>query len=239
MSATGTGKTLVSIRTADELGARLALFVVPTPDLSARTALAWLRDDHSEHMVIVSSLDASGHADLVAARVMSTTDALALGGLMSVVGEREDQNPRFDGAAGITASTLRGYISRGENDVPLPPSDHRRTIPVVTPGRRRLGGSPAPLLRGAEGRQVGRRPAPSRPRRGSHPRPLQRDRLQLPWKRPDIGKRWGLRHRNKPSVREVADQLAFEVADSLRRIIPTDALGPTVRHAVLQSRPPV
>ena len=32
----------------------------------------------------------------------------------------------------------------------------------------------------------------------------------------------------------MANQLAFEVADSLRRIIPTDALGPTIRHAVLE-----
>ncbi|WP_256864110.1 DEAD/DEAH box helicase family protein [Streptomyces avermitilis] len=93
MSATGTGKTLVSIRTADELGARLVLFVVPTLDLAVQTALAWRRDGHSEHMVIVSSLDASGHDDLVAARVMSTTDPHALGGLMSVVGEGDDQIP--------------------------------------------------------------------------------------------------------------------------------------------------
>ena len=40
VSATGTGKTLVSIRAADELGARLVLFVVPTLDLAAQTALA-------------------------------------------------------------------------------------------------------------------------------------------------------------------------------------------------------
>ncbi|WP_405763974.1 Helicase associated domain protein [Streptomyces sp. NBC_00080] len=93
VSATGTGKTLVSIRTADELGARLLLFVVPTLDLAVQTALAWRRDGHSEHMVIVSSLDASGHDDLVAARVMSTTDPHALGGLMSVVGEGDDQIP--------------------------------------------------------------------------------------------------------------------------------------------------
>lgn len=93
VSATGTGKTLVSIRVADGLGARLALFVVPTLDLAAQTALAWRRDGHLEHMVIVSSLDTSGHDDLVAARVMSTTDPRALGGLMSVVGEREDQIP--------------------------------------------------------------------------------------------------------------------------------------------------
>ncbi|MGK7235792.1 DEAD/DEAH box helicase [Streptomyces hygroscopicus] len=93
VSATGTGKTLVSIRVADELGARLVLFVVPTLDLAAQAALAWRRDGHGERMVIVSSLDASGRDDLVAARVMSTTDPHALGGLMSVVGEGEDQIP--------------------------------------------------------------------------------------------------------------------------------------------------
>ncbi|MFD9132840.1 DEAD/DEAH box helicase family protein [Streptomyces bottropensis] len=56
VSATGTGKTLVSIRTADELGARLVLFVVPTRDLAAQTALAWRRDGHLEHLVIVVCL---------------------------------------------------------------------------------------------------------------------------------------------------------------------------------------
>ncbi|MEU5099765.1 Helicase associated domain protein [Streptomyces sp. NPDC020996] len=91
VSATGTGKTLVSIRVADGLGARLVLFVVPTLDLAAQTALAWRRDHHLEHMVIVSSLDTGGRDDLVAARVMSTTNPHALGGLMSVVGEGEDQ----------------------------------------------------------------------------------------------------------------------------------------------------
>ncbi|MBA8980216.1 hypothetical protein GTW38_11765 [Streptomyces sp. SID7804] len=39
-------------------------------------------------------------------------------------------------------------------------------------------------------------------------------------------------------MREVADQLAFEVADSLRQNMPTDALGPTLRHAVMEDSPP-
>ncbi|MFJ4473137.1 Helicase associated domain protein [Streptomyces sp. NPDC089424] len=91
VAATGTGKTLVSVRVTDGLGARLVLFVVPTLDLAAQTALAWRRDHHLEHMVIVSSLDTSGRDDLVAARVISTTNPHALGGLMSVVGEGEDQ----------------------------------------------------------------------------------------------------------------------------------------------------
>lgn len=93
VAATGTGKTLVSIRVADELRARLVLFVVPTLDLAAQTALAWRRDGHTEHMVIVSSMDASGRDNLVAARVMSSSDPVTLAALMSVVGERADQIP--------------------------------------------------------------------------------------------------------------------------------------------------
>ncbi|WP_246144855.1 DEAD/DEAH box helicase [Actinacidiphila oryziradicis] len=93
VSATGTGKTLASIRIADALDARLVLFVVPTLDLAVQTALAWRADGHSEHMLIVSSLDASGHDALAAHRVGSTGDYRALAGLMAVVGEGEDQTP--------------------------------------------------------------------------------------------------------------------------------------------------
>jgi len=93
VAATGTGKTLVSIRVADELEARLVLFVVPTLDLAAQTAVAWRRDGHGEHMVIVSSMDAAGREDLVAARVGSTSNAPALAALLSVVGEEADQVP--------------------------------------------------------------------------------------------------------------------------------------------------
>ncbi|MFI1701479.1 Helicase associated domain protein [Streptomyces bobili] len=91
VSATGTGKTLVSVRVADELGARLVLFVVPTLDLAAQTALAWRKDHHDEHMVIVSSMDAAGRDDLVAACVGSTSNPLSLAAVMSVVGEGPDQ----------------------------------------------------------------------------------------------------------------------------------------------------
>ncbi|MFF7191307.1 hypothetical protein ACFZAR_40370 [Streptomyces sp. NPDC008222] len=61
----------MSIQVADGLGARLVLFVVPTLDLAAQTALAWRRDGHLEHMVIVSSMDTAGRDELLAARVGS------------------------------------------------------------------------------------------------------------------------------------------------------------------------
>ncbi|WP_328674884.1 DEAD/DEAH box helicase [Streptomyces sp. NBC_00343] len=93
VSATGTGKTLVSIRVADMLKARLVLVAVPTLDLAAQTALAWRRDGHHEHMVIVSSMDASAHDALAAHRVGSTSNSQSLAALMSVVGEEPDQLP--------------------------------------------------------------------------------------------------------------------------------------------------
>ncbi|MFJ3697231.1 Helicase associated domain protein [Streptomyces sp. NPDC090052] len=91
VAATGTGKTLVSIRAADELAARLVLVTVPTLDLAAQTALVWRADGHHEHMVIVSSMDASAHDALAARRVGSTSSSDALAALMSAVGEKQDQ----------------------------------------------------------------------------------------------------------------------------------------------------
>ncbi|MGW3834771.1 hypothetical protein [Streptomyces microflavus] len=67
--------------------------MVPTLDLAAQTAPAWQRDGRLEHMVIVSSMDAAGREDLVAARVDSTSDATSLAALLSVVGEQVDQIP--------------------------------------------------------------------------------------------------------------------------------------------------
>ncbi|MGP3928318.1 Helicase associated domain protein [Streptomyces sp. 8N616] len=93
VSATGTGKTVVSVRVAEGLGARLVLFVVPTLELAAQTALAWRRDGYLAHMVIVSSMDASGRDDLVAAQVGSTVSPHALAAAMSVVGPGKDQIP--------------------------------------------------------------------------------------------------------------------------------------------------
>jgi hypothetical protein len=59
------------------------------------------------------------------------------------------------------------------------------------------------------------------------------DFLGTLWERPDVRKRWILRQRNEASVKEIADALAWSVAVSLDRILPTDILGATIRHAVL------
>ena len=51
--------------------------------------------------------------------------------------------------------------------------------------------------------------------------------------RPDLRKRWTLRHRSKESVAEVADRLAWSVGANLDQIVPTESLGNTVRAAVI------
>ncbi|MEV8529546.1 hypothetical protein AB0451_36400 [Streptomyces sp. NPDC052000] len=65
---------------------------MPTLDLAAQTALAWRKDGYLGHMVIVSSMDASGHDALAAAKVGSTGSSTALDALMSVVGGGETTN---------------------------------------------------------------------------------------------------------------------------------------------------
>ncbi|GGN41102.1 hypothetical protein [Streptomyces fuscichromogenes] len=137
----------------------------------------------------------------------------------------------FAGLAGIAASTLRSYASRGEGNVPLPQAT--------------LSG------RSAWSRPVAQDWVTQRSREnvasavaGPDPEALPagvsdlRERLtaafqSLLWGRPQTRKRWVLRHRNEPDVREISNDLALHVATRLDDIIPTEHLAVTVRHAVL------
>lgn len=92
VAATGTGKTLVASRAAHQLARRL-LFVVPTLDLAAQTALALRGDGHREPVVIVSSMDAAAHDALADARVASVTDYRLLAALLAAVGTGRNALP--------------------------------------------------------------------------------------------------------------------------------------------------
>ncbi|MGQ4517349.1 helix-turn-helix transcriptional regulator [Streptomyces sp. DW26H14] len=150
-----------------------------------------------------------------------------------LAGDRLLGVPEVAALGGITPSTLRGYISRGENDVPLPQASvggrAQWSRPVAedwAEARRRSSEGLREAMAAGERYRLAPGAAQVRDR-------FSESFFSFLWKRPDIRKRWVLRHRNEPNVREMADQLAFEVADGLKRIIPTDALGPTIRHAVL------
>ncbi|GHE72167.1 DEAD/DEAH box helicase [Streptomyces griseoaurantiacus] len=108
VAATGTGKTLVASRAAHQLARRL-LFVVPTLDLAAQTALALRGDGHQEPVVIVSSMDAAAHDALADAHVASVTDYRLLAALLAAVGTGRNALP------GLTVVCTYDSLDKIEN----------------------------------------------------------------------------------------------------------------------------
>ncbi|WP_436994731.1 Helicase associated domain protein [Streptomyces sp. enrichment culture] len=92
VAATGTGKTLVASRAAHQLARRL-LFVAPTLELAAQTALVLRHDGHREPLVIVSSMDATANDALATARIASVTDYRLLASLLAAVGTGPEAIP--------------------------------------------------------------------------------------------------------------------------------------------------
>ncbi|MFX4293639.1 hypothetical protein [Streptomyces bohaiensis] len=141
--------------------------------------------------------------------------------------------PEMAELAGIAASTLRAYVSRGEGDVPLPQATvsgrsawSRPVAQDWAHARRRSADSVVATLTGGD---ASTRPPGIRDVQDHFGRAFHASLFS----RPDIRKRWALRWRGEDEVRKVADQLARNVADGLDQIIPTDDLAATVRHAVL------
>lgn len=136
--------------------------------------------------------------------------------------------------AGIGASTLRAYISRDEEDVPLPQA--------TVSGRN------------AWARQVARDWVEQRKRspegviaavsaggdQSTQPKGITDlwDRYtrvfsHVLWEQLNFRRRWALRWRNKAAVNEVAEHLSWEVAAGLNKIVPATALAATIRYAVM------
>lgn len=141
--------------------------------------------------------------------------------------------PEMAALGGITASTLRGYIARGENDVPAPQANvsgrsmwSKAVAADWVEARNRSSEGVREVLAGQDIDQLSPGAAAVRDRYA------ERFHFSL-WGRPNIRKRWVLRHRNEPAVREVADELAWTVASDLGQMLPTEWLSVTVRHAVL------
>ncbi|MFE5666038.1 helix-turn-helix transcriptional regulator [Streptomyces niveus] len=141
--------------------------------------------------------------------------------------------PEMAELGGISASTLRAYISRGNSEVPRPQA--------VVGGRDQWARAVADDWVEARQRSYeGVGAAMSAGDRDSlSPGAAEvRDRFAADFQhtlfdRPDVRKRWVLRQRNKESVAEIAGELSWSVAASLDRIIPTEALGAVVQRAVM------
>jgi hypothetical protein len=136
--------------------------------------------------------------------------------------------------AGVAASTLRAYLARGENDIPLP---------QATVSGRNMWSRPV-----AEEYAEARKQAPEAidatmsvqhgevnlPRgKAKLWQRFTRTFLSVLWGKPTMRQRWSLRWRTEPAVRQVAEGLAWEVAGSLDHIVPMQKLGTTIRYAIL------
>lgn len=150
-----------------------------------------------------------------------------------LAGDRLIGVPEMAQLGGISASTLRAYLTRGEGDVPQPQASRAGRNLWARPvgedwaeARRRSPDSAASALATNE-----HNPLPSgltELRR----RFTSLFRMTL-WDRPERRKRWAVRHRTEGQVAQVASELGLVVAESIDDILPTEALATTVRHAVL------
>jgi hypothetical protein len=122
--------------------------------------------------------------------------------------------------AGIAASTLRAYISRGEGDLPQPQAVvNARTMwarPVALEWAERRRRSPEGVESAVS--------VPYQDGWSSMPEGvsavwqwMSRMFFGELWNRSGYRKRWALRWRTKAAVREVSERLAWDVAASLRR----------------------
>ncbi|MDK9496146.1 hypothetical protein QEZ40_000488 [Streptomyces katrae] len=141
--------------------------------------------------------------------------------------------PEMAELGGITASTLRSYISRGNSEVPQPQATvggrdqwARAVADDWVEARQRSYEGVRAIMSAGDRHDLSRGAAEVR----DH---FAADFHGTLWQRPDVRKRWILRARNEDAVREVSDTLAWTVAASLNRIVPTDLLGPTIERAVL------
>ncbi|MFD7631386.1 hypothetical protein ACFV7Q_36160 [Streptomyces sp. NPDC059851] len=143
--------------------------------------------------------------------------------------------PEMAELGGITASTLRAYISRSNSEVPQPQATvggrdqwARAVADDWVEARQRSHEGVRATMSAGDRDDLSRGAAEVR----DH---FAADFHNTLWERPDVRKRWVLRARNEASVREVSDALAWTVASSLDRILPTSLLGHTVTDAVLHS----
>lgn len=141
--------------------------------------------------------------------------------------------PEMAELGGITASTLRAYISRGNSEVPLPQATvggrdqwSRAVAQDWVEARKRSYQGVGAAMSAGDRDSLSPGAAEVRDR-------FAADFQHALFDRPDVRRRWALRHRNKESVAQIAGELAWSVGAGLDQIVPTEHLGRTVRAAVL------
>jgi hypothetical protein len=136
--------------------------------------------------------------------------------------------------AGIGASTLRAYLSRGEGDIPLPQAviggRNMWARPVAEEWaeqrRRSSEGVEETVAAAHEGatNPIGITETWKR---------FSRTFFSLLWDRQSFRKRWALRWRTETAVREIAEGLSWEVAASIPKLVGVGDLASTLQRALI------
>lgn len=136
--------------------------------------------------------------------------------------------------AGVAASTMRAYQSRGEGDIPLPQATvagrSMWSRPVAEEYAEARRQDPAAIAATLHTHHAGVDVAPGIAALWQR---LTRTFVIDLWDDPTVRRRWALRWRTKTSVGQVAERLGWSVAAGLDRIVPLPQLGVTLRHAIL------
>jgi hypothetical protein len=134
---------------------------------------------------------------------------------------------------GIAASTLRAYISRDEADVPLPQAVINGRSFWARPVAEEWAEQRQRSAEGVAEAVSAGHPEKFPPGITDISNRLTRSFFARLWESPAIRKRWALRWRTEAAVRDIAEGLSWDVAVSLDRIIPVDALSATIVRAVI------
>jgi hypothetical protein len=166
--------------------------------------------------------------DLRSSVVSVSAPELAADNLLSVAAAAD--------RAGIAATTLRAYLSRGENDVPHP---------QTTVGGRNMWSKPViddwveSRRRSREGLQkvlatvaldTGNLVTPAI---ADMYKRFQKSFSRYLWAEASIRKRWALRWRTPSAVHEVVDLLAQDAAVSASKLLPITEINYTLMYAIL------
>ncbi|HSV64962.1 MAG TPA: hypothetical protein VLJ59_03505 [Mycobacteriales bacterium] len=137
--------------------------------------------------------------------------------------------------AGVAASTLRAYLSRGEGDLPQPQATvNGRSVwarPVAEEWAEQRHSSPESVKEAVSARRAG---ASSVPVGVAEVWTwFAQSFFSHLWHNPERRKRWALRWRTEAAARDLAETLGWGVAANLTKIIPIEDLASTIEHAVL------
>ncbi len=136
-------------------------------------------------------------------------------------------------AAGISSSTLRAYISRGDCDVPPPQAVVGRRSLWVRPVAEEWAEQCCTVVQGLVTSALDT--AGLSPGAADTQHAFARVFFEQLWQRPEVRKRWSTRHRTEEEVRQVADELGRVVAARLDDILPAEALAATLTSALLNA----